>query len=77
MQTDRRKRSASVGLAALALGISLAATGCQVSVNGQTLPSPYYLSDDLRYDAPGPEMKLMREAAAQRQFAEEQAALAE
>jgi hypothetical protein len=52
---------------------TLLATGCQVSMNGQTLPSAYYLTDDLRYDAPGPEMKVMREAAAQRQFAQEQA----
>lgn len=41
-----------------------ALTGCQVDVAGQTLPSPYYLSDDVQYFAPGPEFKLAREAAA-------------
>jgi hypothetical protein len=38
--------------------------GCQVEVAGVTLPSPYYLSDDVQYYAPGPEFKLAREAAA-------------
>jgi hypothetical protein len=32
---------------------------------GQTLPSPYYLTDDIQYYAPAPsEFKLSREAAA-------------
>jgi hypothetical protein len=39
-------------------------TGCQVEYAGQTLPSPYYLTDDIQYYAPGPEFKLAREAAA-------------
>jgi len=43
---------------------SLATTGCQMDIAGQTLPSPYYLSDDVQYYAPGPEFKLAREAAA-------------
>jgi hypothetical protein len=55
-------------LSALAGGLLLAAcaasTGCQVDVAGQTLPSPYHLSDDVEYYAPGPEFKLANEAAA-------------
>jgi hypothetical protein len=43
-----------------------AATGCQSSINGQTLPSPYYLQDDVQYFPSGPEFKLPREAAALR-----------
>jgi hypothetical protein len=39
-------------------------TGCQIDVAGQTLPSPYHLSDDVQYYAPGPEFKLANEAAA-------------
>lgn len=31
---------------------------------GQTLPSPYHLTDDVQYYAPGPEFKLSNEAAA-------------
>jgi len=42
----------------------VATTGCQVSMNGQTLPSPYYLQDDVQYFPSGPEFKLSREAAA-------------
>jgi hypothetical protein len=43
---------------------SLGLTGCQVDIAGQTLPSPYYLTDDVQYYAPGPEFKLAKEAAA-------------
>ena len=42
----------------------MVSTGCQVEMGGQTLPSPFYLSDDVQYYAPGPEFKLAREAAA-------------
>lgn len=45
-------------------------TGCQVEYAGQTLPSPYYLTDDIQYYAPGPEFKLAREAAAMKEQAE-------
>lgn len=44
----------------------LGATGCQVAVNGQTLPSPYYLEDDVQYAPGAGEFKLAREAAALR-----------
>ena len=37
-------------------------TGCQVTEGGQLLPSPYYLSDDVQYFAPGPEFILSEEA---------------
>ena len=39
-------------------------TGCQVDVGGQTLPSPYYMYDDIQYFPAGPEFKLSQEAAA-------------
>ena len=56
------------GLSKMVLGLmamaSLAATGCQMDIAGQTLPSPYYLTDDVQYYAPGPEFKLAKEAAA-------------
>lgn len=44
--------------------LSLASLGCQAEYAGQTLPSAYYLTDDVQYYAPGPEFKLAREAAA-------------
>jgi len=43
---------------------AFAMTGCQVSVGGQTLPSGYFLRDDIQYFPKGPEFKLSREAAA-------------
>jgi hypothetical protein len=58
-------------LAAATAGISL--TGCQVDVGGQTLPSGYYLQDDIQYFPAGPEFKLSKEAAAQKEFRDEQA----
>jgi len=56
-------KSLVLGCAAMAV---LSATGCQVALNGQTLPSPYYLQDDVQYFPSGPEFKLPREAAALR-----------
>jgi hypothetical protein len=65
-QELNRKTNSSIALT-LAAGICLlGATGCQVSLNGQTLPSPYYLQDDVQYFPAGPEFKLPREAAALR-----------
>lgn len=48
----------------LLLLASLSATGCQMDIAGQTLPSPYWLDDDPQYYAPGSEFKLQREADA-------------
>lgn len=45
-------------LAGLALAAPLFATGCQTSVGGQTLPSAWYLEDDVQYFPAGPEFKL-------------------
>ena len=43
---------------------ALASTGCQSDYAGQTLPSPYWHTDDIQYFPPGTEFKLPREAAA-------------
>jgi hypothetical protein len=59
-------------LCSAAIAGALGMTGCQIDVGGQTLPSPYYLEDDVQYFAPGPEFKLTREAAAQKKFNAEQ-----
>jgi len=53
-------------LAAVCLTVT-ALTGCQVSVAGQNLPSAYFFEDDLQYFPKGPEFKLAREAAAQKE----------
>lgn len=58
------------GLLAIA---SVSSTGCQVDVAGQTLPSPYYLQDDVQYFPAGPEFKLSNEAAAMKAYQAEAA----
>ncbi len=55
------------GLSCIAFSTILMA-GCQVDVGGQTLPSPYYMYDDIQYFAPGPEFKLSQEAAAMKAY---------
>ncbi len=66
----RTHRSTAMG--GLLMFLSLAATGCQMDIAGQTLPSAYYLQDDVQYYAPGPEFKLAREAAALKEQAANQ-----
>jgi len=51
-------------LLGLGLLVTLGITGCQVEVGGQSLPSPWWMTDDVQYFAPGPEFKLAKEAAA-------------
>jgi hypothetical protein len=60
-------------LAAVAAIGGLSLTGCQVDVGGQTLPSAYYLQDDIQYFPAGPEFKLSKEAAAQKAYKKEMA----
>lgn len=68
-----RKRFTSLHGALLAGLTALAGlTGCQVDIGGQTLPSPYYLTDDIQYFPAGPEFKLPNEAAELRRQAEQQ-----
>jgi hypothetical protein len=57
----------------LGLLTCLGLTGCQIETGGQTLPSPYYMGDDVQYYAPGPEFKLAREAAAMKAYNQDQA----
>lgn len=60
-------------LAGLSLVAVFGVTGCQVEMGGQTLPSAYYLTDDVQYFPSGPEFLLTREAAAQQEARGEQA----
>jgi hypothetical protein len=55
-----KHRTALIGLTASL--IPLAAVGCQSSIAGQTLPSPYYLRDDVQYFIHGPEYPLPNQA---------------
>jgi hypothetical protein len=69
-KTSTKQASKFALAAAIVLPAALLLTGCQVEMAGQTLPSPYYLTDDVQYYAPGPEFKLAREAAAIQEQAE-------
>ncbi len=69
----RRSITSSLILVAAAV-VAPGLTGCQVDVGGQTLPSAYYLQDDVQYFPAGPEFKLSREAAAQKAYKKELAA---
>jgi len=60
---------AAVAISAAGMGL----TGCQVDVGGQTLPSAYYLQDDIQYFPAGPEFKLSKEAAAQKAYRKQMA----
>jgi hypothetical protein len=60
-------------LLALGLMAGVGLTGCQSDVGGQSLPSPYYMSDDVQYFPPGAEFKLAREAAAMKAYSQDQA----
>ena len=64
MGNAKLKLASRWGLAAILWPAVTLLAGCQVEMAGQTLPSPYYLTDDVQYYAPGPEFKLAREAAA-------------
>jgi hypothetical protein len=59
-------KAASSALRAVVCGLGLlgAAVGCQSSIGGQTLPSAYYLNDDVQYFPPGPETRLFNQRQA-------------
>jgi len=59
-------------LLALPMLLAVGLTGCQVSIGGQTLPSGDYMKDDVQYFPPGSEFKHAEEAAALRQYAQDQ-----
>ncbi len=52
--------------------ISATSTGClQTTIGGQTLPSAYYLDDDVQYFPKGPENKLSRQVRALERYKSE------
>ena len=59
-KTNRTRRA--WGLYGAGLLACVALTGCQVTVGGQTLPSPFYIYDDVQYFPAGHEFILQNEA---------------
>ena len=58
-----RRFSLNVSTAALLLAAvcTAASSGCQTHVGGQTLPSAYYLRDDVQFFPAGPEFQLQNQ----------------
>ena len=73
MSQSKTNGGRKAALCAAALLGCFGLTGCAADYNGQSLPSPYYLSDDIQYFQAGPEFKLTREAAAQKEYRDTQA----
>ena len=74
------KRNANRGWRGLmlagCLSLSAVSTGCfQTTVGGQTLPSAYYLDDDVQYFPSGPEQKLANQIRAMERYKAEQQGL--
>lgn len=53
---------------ASALALTSVVTGCQSTIGGQTLPSAYYLRDDIQYFPAGPEFKLTKQVEALEEY---------
>jgi hypothetical protein len=66
------RRCTSLAIAAAMLASTAFTTGCQVDMGGQTLPSAFYLKDDMQYFPAGPEFKLSNEAAHQQLMRDQQ-----
>jgi hypothetical protein len=73
MYSRMKSRTLSFVLCGVAIVSAMASTGCQSSIGGQTLPSAYFLKDDVQYFVKGPEFKLAKEAAALKEARGEQA----
>ena len=54
--------------AAAAAACVAGTSGCQAHINGQTLPSAYYLRDDIQYFPAGPEFQLTNQKQALEEY---------
>ena len=64
-------------LLAATLGILTASSGCQTTIGGQTLPSAYYLRDDIQFFPAGDEFLLPETVKAMDEYRAQQAGLVE
>jgi hypothetical protein len=70
-------RSPLVIVLALSSLATCFSSGCQTTIGGQTLPSAYYLRDDIQYFPAGPEFQLTKQVQAIEDYKASQAALEE
>lgn len=68
MSRSRLPKASSWLLLCGALACLFNSSGCQTHVGGQTLPSAYYLTDDVQYFPAGPEFKLSRTVQAAEEY---------
>lgn len=61
MKSMETKGLAALGVLALSALLVAPFVGCQVTRNGQTLPSPHYLEDDIQYHPSGTEFQYQQE----------------
>jgi hypothetical protein len=66
-------RSGKTACFAMAAAVMFGLTGCTGEYAGQNLPSGYYLSQQIQYFPHGPEFKLTKEAAVQKEYRDTQA----
>ncbi|MFP6761988.1 MAG: hypothetical protein VB858_00170 [Planctomycetaceae bacterium] len=65
----RRQRFQRILLTFFGAGcLAASLTGCQTTVGGQTLPSAYFLRDDVQYFPAGPEYLLSNTVRAMEQY---------
>ncbi|TWT57088.1 hypothetical protein KOR42_04460 [Thalassoglobus neptunius] len=60
--------SKTVVLAIVGMSVSASLCGCQTQMGGQTLPSAYYLRDDVQFFPAGPEMQLPNQRQALEEY---------
>ena len=73
MKSKSLIKSLQLTICGICLAVVCFSSGCQITVGGQLMPSPNYLTDDLQYFPPGPEFKLQNEANALEAYRAEQA----
>ena len=73
MKSKPFSKSLQLVICGLGLCVACLATGCQITVGGQLLPSPNYLTDDLQYFPPSSAFKLKNEANALEAYSAEKA----
>jgi hypothetical protein len=75
MKPSPCKKFGPLAVIALAGLLPAATTGCQSTIAGQTLPSAYYLRDDVQYFPAGSEFKLTNQVQALEEYRLDQEAL--